>query len=99
MAGGAELHLTSPGVDRTRQRAAGSPTDPPHRAGPDTRARSRAAHRSGRPPDGHRRGAQSSAWPWALLGIFLLAAGAAGGYLVVQAINDTGSTGSGSGRE
>jgi eukaryotic-like serine/threonine-protein kinase len=95
VAGGAELHLTSPGVDRTRSATPTPPPTPPPTPTPAAAPApvpSRAPQRSpGRRPPARR---QSSTWPWALLGIFLLAAGAAGGYLVVKAINDTDGTGS-----
>ena len=84
VAGGALLHLTSPGIDQTRRNPSppppSTPAPPAHRAAP-----------ARRPPRW-----RAPAWPWALLGIFLLAAGAVAGYLIVRQLDTTSGTGSGS---
>lgn len=80
LAGDAELHLSAPGVDRTRRTtapvapAAPAAAVPPSRTAPPRRPSRR----------------RTRVWPWAFLGAFLLALGAAAGYLVVQEL-DTGS--------
>ena len=87
IAGGAELHLAPPGVDRTR-RAAPPPAAPiqtPHPVAPSSAPARSARARRRRAP----------AWPWALLGSLLLLAGAAGGYVIVRQLVPTVGDGSG----
>ncbi len=94
VAGGAELHLTSPGVDRTRSAAPAPPPAPPAPTAAVTASTAAAVpgRMSTRRPPRRR----TRAWPWALLGIFLLAVGAAAGYAIVEQLNTTTGTGSGS---
>jgi len=97
MAGGAELHLTPPGSDRTRHATPVTPSAIPSQAIPSQAIPARPG--SGRPGSGRRAPRRGTpAWPWALLGILLLVAGAAGGYLIVRQLestagNDGGSSG------
>ena len=88
IAGGAELHLMSPGIDRTR-RATGAPAPvaPPQSPVPVAPSASPARPASRR---------RAPAWPWALLSIFLLLAGAAGGYLIVRQLENPAGTDAGS---
>jgi len=100
MAGGAELHLASPGGDRTRPATPVAPGPIPGPAIPSPATPSPAIPArpgSGRPDSG-RRAAQrgTAAWPWALLGILLMVAGAAGGYLIVRQLESTTGNGAGS---
>jgi serine/threonine protein kinase len=86
IAGGAELHLASQGVDRTRH------TTPAPVAPSSTPTRSAAAQTA---PSRRTPQRRKPAWPWALLGILLLLAGAAGGYLIVRQLESrTGGAGS-----
>jgi serine/threonine-protein kinase len=52
------------------------------------------AARPSAPPSARRRPRrQAPAWPWAIVGVLLLAAGAIGGYLAVREASDSGSSG------
>jgi len=85
MAGGADLHLASPGGDRTRHATPAAPGPPPSQAPPARPGSGRRARRRGTP-----------AWPWALLGVLLMLAGAAGGYLIVRRLESSAGNGAGS---
>jgi len=90
MAGGAELHLTPPGGDRTRHATPATPSAIPAQAIPGQAV-------PARPGPGRRAPRRRTpAWPWALLGILLMAAGAAGGYLIVRRLESTTGNGAGS---
>ncbi|HEY8217760.1 MAG TPA: protein kinase [Acidimicrobiia bacterium] len=72
--------------DRTHGGGTGTLAPPRPRAH-EAPPRAKAARRAARP----RR--QKAAWPWAIVGVLLLAAGAIAGYLVVRETQDTSSGG------
>ncbi|MCJ7438310.1 MAG: protein kinase [Acidimicrobiia bacterium] len=97
IAGGADLHLASPGVDRTR-RATPAPPTPRQSTAPVAPGPAPSRSAPARPAPARRASQRRApAWPWALLGIFLLLAGAAGGYLIVRQLESTAGNGGGSG--
>lgn len=90
LAGDAELHLSTPGVDRTRREA--PPVAPISPAPPAPGLRPFPNPATRRPP---RR--RTAAWPWALLGAFMLVLGALGGFLIVRELDPGSSGGSSNG--
>jgi hypothetical protein len=89
VSGGAALHHAPPGADRTRRAepvapapspAPVAPSPGPSQPSPPRPAPTRAVSGRRSPPR------RTRSWPWAFLGIFLLAAGAAGGFVIVREI-------------